>query len=183
MDYGTLKLPVGEVSTAQGAAPPHAPYRAGHAPYRADVDGLRAVAVVAVLLYHLNNEWLPGGALGVDVFFVISGYVVAGSLLSNPRDSARDYLLAFYARRVRRLAPALLLMVVVASVCIAVLIPASLQDEYLYSAQMGLVGLSNNYFATLRASYFDVGPASLELNPFTHTWSLGVEEQARGARV
>ena len=125
MDYGTLKLPVGEVSTAQGAAPPHAPYRA-------DVDGLRAVAVVAVLLYHLDNEWLPGGALGVDVFFVISGYVVAGSLLSNPRDSVYDYLLAFYARRVRRLAPALLLMVTVASVCVAVLIPASLQDEYLF---------------------------------------------------
>ena len=78
--------------------------------YRADVDGLRAVAVVAVVAYHLDSAYMPGGFVGVDVFFVISGYVVAGSLLARPSPSVADFLLAFYVRRVKRLFPALLVM-------------------------------------------------------------------------
>jgi len=74
---------------------------------RPHIDGLRAVAVLAVLAYHVDKRWLPGGFTGVDIFFVISGYVVAGSLLSHTAETATEYVFAFYARRLKRLVPAL----------------------------------------------------------------------------
>jgi hypothetical protein len=78
-----------------------------HASYRPGIDGLRALAVAAVIANHFNAEVLPSGFLGVDIFFVISGFVVTSSLNNKPSQSLRDYLLTFYARRIRRLLPAL----------------------------------------------------------------------------
>ena len=71
--------------------------------YRPDIDGLRAVAVMAVILFHFDSSWLPGGFIGVDIFFVISGYVVSGSLLREQHATPGAFLAAFYARRVKRL--------------------------------------------------------------------------------
>ncbi|KAL3904678.1 MAG: hypothetical protein SGPRY_011198 [Prymnesium sp.] len=147
--------------------------------YRPDIDGLRAVAVLAVIVYHIEASWLPGGFTGVDVFFVISGYVVTGSLLRKQHESPAAFLLAFYARRVKRLAPALIAVVIVTSLLIAYAIPAwnASLDGYYLSAMISLVGFANQHFAMLPTGYFDEGADGLKYNPFTHCWSLGVEEQ------
>ena len=79
--------------------------------YRGDIDGLRAVAVIAVIIYHLDASYLPGGFVGVATFFVISGFVVSGSLLASPAPTAGQLLLNFYSRRVRRLTPALVVTI------------------------------------------------------------------------
>ena len=153
---------------------------AGGGAYRADVDGLRAVAVAAVILYHLDKTWLPGGFVGVDVFFVISGYVVSGSLLRQQHATTADLLVAFYARRVKRLSPALLVMVLTASAAVSLLVTPSIARDladYYASAAFGVVGWANNHFAARGTAYSDEGPEALEYNPFTHLWSLGVEEQ------
>lgn len=148
--------------------------------YRPDIDGLRAVAILVVVLYHLDKTWVPGGFLGVDIFFVISGFVVTSSLAQHASSSSSGAdIVAFYARRAKRLMPAGLFMISLAGFLMTVLVlPWSAHlEQYFISAQLALVSASNNYFASLRASYFDSGVASLEANPFTHTWSLGVEEQ------
>ena len=118
--------------------------------YRADVDGLRAVAVIAVVLFHLDVSYAPGGFVGVDVFFTISGYVVAKSLLARPPfGSVRSFLLAFYSRRVKRLAPALCLCVIATSLAVAILVePASPRNGIFYaSGAIALLGGANIYFA------------------------------------
>ena len=144
--------------------------------YRPAVDGLRALAVIVVIVNHLEPSWWPLGYLGVDVFFVISGFVVTLSLLSRPLESRRAFLLAFYSRRVRRLLPALLVTVVVASLLgVMVMYPGSL--ERITSLQTGLtalIGGSNIFLLSQNSDYFGI---SAELNLFLHTWSLGVEEQ------
>ena len=81
-----------------------------HAHYRADIDGLRAVAVAAVIVYDMNHAWLPAGFVGVDCFFVISGFVLTSSLLRHPSTSIFSWLTAFYARRIKRLVPAMICM-------------------------------------------------------------------------
>ena len=152
---------------------PRSPYA-----YRPDVDGLRAVAVVAVLIYHMEHSWLPGGFVGVDVFFVISGFVVSGSLLKHFTPS-HTLLVAFYIRRVRRLAPALFCVVLATAIAISTVVPPESDGlrSYYTSGQLALVGFANNHFATLASDYWAEGAETLEFNPFTHTWSLGVEEQ------
>ena len=152
--------------------------RAPHAEYRPDVDGLRAVAVVAVILFHMDASWLPGGFVGVDVFFVISGFVVSGSLLRKQQPSSAAFLAAFYARRVKRLAPALIAVVFITSLLLAYNLSAWMPalDGYLVSGMFALVGWANQHFATLPTGYFDEGADGLQWNPFTHCWSLGVEE-------
>mmetsp|Transcript_42271 Transcript_42271/g.116922 ORF Transcript_42271/g.116922 Transcript_42271/m.116922 type:complete len:993 (-) Transcript_42271:2191-5169(-) len=149
------------------------------AAYRPDVDGLRAVAVVAVIIFHFDSNRLPGGFVGVDVFFVISGYVVCGSLLRERTAPFGAFVAAFYTRRLKRLAPALLAVVLVTLVWISQLIPPYTPQLHGYyrTASLALIGWSNQYFATLPTGYFDEGDAGLQFNPFTHTWSLGVEEQ------
>lgn len=138
------------------------------------IDGLRALSVLAVVIYHLNEQWLPGGFAGVDVFFVISGYVVTGSL-NKSEGTFQENLYQFYNRRFWRIFPALICMVLVTSllVCLFTIngyMSRGLGESGLYS----ILGLSNLYFAFSKADYF--GPM-LSFNPFTHTWSLGVEEQ------
>ena len=92
--------------------------------HRNDIDGLRALAVIAVILFHLDDgpQWLPGGFIGVDVFFVISGYVVTGSLLRSRPPTTTEYFLAFYARQLKRLSPALVLVTCITGLLIALLI-------------------------------------------------------------
>ncbi len=143
--------------------------------YRSDIDGLRAVAVCAVIAYHFRNELLPGGFLGVDMFFVISGHVITASL-SKHSHSIGDLFLGFYCRRIKRLLPALLTCLIVTSLVGAVFIHPRLA-EYKDSMKAGIYaifGLSNIYFFKESSDYF---ANSAELNLFTHTWSLGVEEQ------
>ena len=150
--------------------------------YRADVDGLRAVAVISVVAYHLDHAILPGGFTGVDIFFVISGYVVCGSLCGPQtahEESVGELLLSFYARRIKRLTPSLLCMVVGTTIATTMLFPPQTRylREYYSTAQLSILGWANNKFLYQRSGYFDPGAAGLEWNPFTHCWSLGVEEQ------
>lgn len=140
--------------------------------YRSEIQGLRAIAVLAVIVNHFGRELLPGGYLGVDVFFVISGYVITASLASRPATGAGEMLLDFYVRRMKRLLPALLVFIATTSVLLCLFSPRPGQS--LATAMFALFGLSNLYLVELRADYF--GDA-VQLNPFTHTWSLGVEEQ------
>jgi peptidoglycan/LPS O-acetylase OafA/YrhL len=140
--------------------------------YRRDIDGLRAVAVLAVLGYHLQISWFSGGFVGVDVFFVISGYLI-GALIVKEVKLGTFSLLSFYARRVRRIAPAFGVMVLsIMAISYVLLLPA----EYVrvaWSALFAALSISNVYFSE-HTGYFDV-PASAQT--LLHTWSLGVEEQ------
>jgi peptidoglycan/LPS O-acetylase OafA/YrhL len=140
--------------------------------YRPEIDGLRALAVLAVILNHFNKDLLQGGYLGVDIFFVISGYVISGSILKQQASSAADFFLDFYARRIKRILPALAAMVLLTSLGIALFDPAP--GNSLRTGMSALFGFSNISLYQASTSYFSV---STDLNPFTHTWSLGVEEQ------
>ncbi|QWT21543.1 acyltransferase [Bacillus sp. NP157] len=139
------------------------------------IDGLRALAVLAVMLYHLNSAWLPGGFSGVDVFFVISGYVVATSVGSRPQASLPSFASYFVARRLQRIAPALVVCLLVTALVDAVFVPdAWLSHRNQVTGRFAFFGFSNVVMARADNDYFS--PIA-ELNPYTHTWSLGVEEQ------
>jgi peptidoglycan/LPS O-acetylase OafA/YrhL len=143
--------------------------------YVPGIDGLRAVAVTAVILFHLWPHALPGGFTGVDIFFVISGFVVTGSLIGREFDSLAALARYFYARRLVRIMPALLAMLLAGLLAAQLFIPnAWLSDSLAQTARFAFFGLSNIVLATDTDSYF--GPQAA-YNPFTHTWSLGVEEQ------
>jgi peptidoglycan/LPS O-acetylase OafA/YrhL len=141
--------------------------------YRRDIDGLRAVAVVAVILNHFYQGVLPSGFLGVDIFFVISGYVITQSLVSQQYSSWSEYLLGFYTKRIRRLLPALFFCVFI-TLLVLLFLSASVRKEIFNTGATSLLGLSNVYLYYIASDYFSVDAT---LNPFTHTWSLGVEEQ------
>jgi peptidoglycan/LPS O-acetylase OafA/YrhL len=141
--------------------------------YIHSVDGLRAVAVIAVLLYHLGIDWIPGGFLGVDLFFVISGYVITGLILDSIEKSGRLDLRAFYLSRIRRLVPALIAMVVLTTLYIGVYAPETVRRflndlPYVFTGTMNwaLVNREQDYFETIGR------PPLLQ-----HTWSLAVEAQ------
>ena len=140
--------------------------------YRADIDGLRALAVVPVLLYHAGIPGFPGGFVGVDIFFVISGYLICGMIDADIRAGAFS-LGNFYKRRALRILPALFVMFLVTSALAYVYcLPVELED-YAKSLASAVGSISNIYF-TGTAGYFD---APAETKPLLHTWSLGVEEQ------
>ncbi|MBC9032436.1 acyltransferase [Sphingomonas sp. JC676] len=139
------------------------------------IDGLRAVAVGSVMLFHLWPPALPGGFTGVDIFFVISGFVVTGSLMGRQFDSLGAFAAYFYARRLMRIMPALLAMLLTTLLAGQLFIPdAWLSDSLAQVGRFAFFGLSNLVLAIDTDSYF--GPQAV-YNPFTHTWSLGVEEQ------
>lgn len=140
--------------------------------YRPEIDGLRALAVIAVIINHFNEDILPSGYLGVDIFFVISGFVITSSLSNRSIKGFGDFLRGFYARRIKRLVPALVLFTVIASVLICLVNPNP--GVSLETGIVSLFGLSNLYLLKQSTDYF---AASTKLNIFTHTWSLGVEEQ------
>lgn len=144
-------------------------------PYRGDIDGLRTLAVLSVITYHLNSAWLPGGFVGVDVFFVISGYVVTSSLAGSRADSFLAFLSEFYARRLARILPALVAVLVFSAFMATLFIPnAWLSELSEGTARAAFFGLSNFVLQWSSDTYF--APRA-EFNPYTHTWSLGVEEQ------
>lgn len=140
--------------------------------YRPEIDGIRALAVISVIITHFDNNLLPSGYLGVDIFFVISGYVVSSSLYNSSAENFSEFILGFYSRRVKRLVPALILCVLLTSVLICLFDPNPRTS--LRTGGASLFGLSNFYLLRQATDYFG---ASAQLNAFTHTWSLGVEEQ------
>ncbi len=146
--------------------------RPGYVPH---IDGLRAVAVLSVIAYHLNNHWLPGGFTGVDVFFVISGFVVSGSVGGLERMSVLRFLAYFYSRRLFRIAPALLVCLMITSLAFVLLVPSAwLSMTAQKTGQAAFYGFSNFVLARTSNDYFS---PFVDYNPFTHSWSLAVEEQ------
>ncbi|HAD22281.1 MAG TPA: acyltransferase, partial [Opitutae bacterium] len=140
--------------------------------YRPEIDGLRAFAVVAVIVNHFNKNILPGGYLGVDIFFVISGYVITSSLFRRPIKGFKDFISGFYERRIKRLVPALSVFVLITSIAICLFNPVP--GGQLSIGKRALFGFSNIILYNQSTDYF---AQSTELNAFAHTWSLGVEEQ------
>ncbi|MEM7358869.1 MAG: acyltransferase [Pseudomonadota bacterium] len=141
--------------------------------YRPDIDGLRAIAVISVLLYHLNEQFLSGGFVGVDVFFVISGYLIT-RLIYKEYSATGDFSYRnFYLRRVRRLFPALFAVLLFSLVVGAKLFSPAHLVEMAESLIAAILSLSNIYFWNT-AGYFD---SDSSLKPLLHTWSLSVEEQ------
>jgi peptidoglycan/LPS O-acetylase OafA/YrhL len=141
-------------------------------PYRADVDGLRAIAVLAVIAFHANPSSMPGGFAGVDIFFVISGFLIASLILGGLKGGSFSFL-EFYARRIRRLFPALIVVLLATWVLGWFILPPT---EY---AELGRHTLAGAGFAANILNYAEVGyfdlPAAAK--PLLHLWSLGVEEQ------
>lgn len=137
------------------------------------IDGLRAVAVVAVLLYHLGFGWIPGGFLGVDLFFVISGYVITRLLLDSIQRSGGLDLRGFYAARIRRLLPALLFMIISTALFVGVWAPATIK-RFLTDIPFVVTGTMNWALVYRHQDYF----AAIGRPPLLqHTWSLAVESQ------
>jgi len=146
-------------------SPPH---------YRADVDGLRAVAVLAVIIFHINPDYLPGGFVGVDVFFVISGYLISLYIFKE-LDKGTFSLSEFYRRRIKRIVPTMMaVLFVVVGLSSLILLPDD-ASNVAYSGLWSLLSLANVYFYIFSdASYF---ASSMNEKPLLHFWSLGVEEQ------
>ena len=137
------------------------------------IDGLRAIAVIAVMLYHLGFSWIPGGFLGVDLFFVISGYVITRLLLDSIQRSGGLDLRGFYVGRIRRLLPPLIFMLVITAIFVGVWAPDSMR-RFLTDAPFAITGLMNWWLVFKHQDYFESfgRPPLLQ-----HTWSLGVEAQ------
>jgi len=141
--------------------------------YRPDIDGLRGLAVIAVVANHFNSNIIPKGYLGVDIFFVISGFVVYMSIVRACRTPDRVTMLkGWILRRFKRIGPTLLVYTVVTSIVICMVNP--MPGQALRTGIFGVWGMSNIYLASISQDYFS---SSTELNPFAQTWSLGVEEQ------
>jgi len=137
------------------------------------IDGLRAIAVTAVVLYHLGISWIPGGFLGVDLFFVISGYVITRLILDSINQSSALDLRAFYAARLRRIYPGFLFMVVCTIIFIGVWAPEAIK-RFLSDLPFALTGTINWLLVARQQDYFEtVGRPPL----LQHTWSLAVELQ------
>ena len=158
-----------EPRTAPGPA-----FRQSGDTFRSDVAGLRGIAVLLVVGCHCGIPWCAGGFVGVDIFFVISGYLITGLL-------AREYLLtsridfrAFFARRARRLLPASLLVLASTALAAALLLGPQESEFTARAALAGSIYLSNVFFDLASSDYF---AASVQRNPLLHVWSLGVEEQ------
>lgn len=152
--------------------PAPTPRASTYLPY---IDGLRAIAVVAVMIYHLRETWLPGGFSGVDVFFVISGFVVSLSVSHWSGGGISNFMGRFYARRLQRIVPALLVCLLLTSLVSVLVIPrAWLSSSNELTGLYAFFGLSNYFLAFHNETYFSPIAA---FNPYMHTWSLGVEEQ------
>jgi peptidoglycan/LPS O-acetylase OafA/YrhL len=143
-----------------------------HLAYRPDIDGLRAVAVLSVVLFHAFPSLIRGGFVGVDVFFVISGFLISSIVLKETGEGRFSFA-SFYARRVKRIFPALILVM---AACLAFGWIALFPDEYaqLGKHAMGGAGFSANFLYWAQVGYFDT---AAETKPLLHLWSLGIEEQ------
>ena len=142
--------------------------------YRPEIDGLRTCAVLPVILFHAGFDFCKGGFLGVDVFFVISGYLITGVLIKE-KEKETFSLANFYIRRIRRIVPGLFFMVIVVSLFYLLFASPSIQEsELLGEAIISSVAFSSNLYFAHTSGYF---ANSSELLPLLHTWSLSVEEQ------
>jgi peptidoglycan/LPS O-acetylase OafA/YrhL len=142
--------------------------------FRPDVEGLRAVAVLVVVLYHANMPGLPGGFVGVDVFFVISGFVITGLLLRERASTDHTSLRSFYGRRVRRILPAATLVIVTTVIAAYAILGVIYGNPTAVAARWTAVFLANFHFANIGTDYLS---ATLPPSPLQNFWSLAVEEQ------
>jgi peptidoglycan/LPS O-acetylase OafA/YrhL len=138
------------------------------------LDGLRGIAVAAVVIEHAWPNMLPGGFTGVDMFFVLSGFLITAQLLGEHERTGEISLRAFYARRVKRIFPASILVIMITGITWALLFGPGLANEVLRSLSAASASLSNFYFRALSLDYFQAGSGS---SPVLHYWSLAVEEQ------
>ena len=147
--------------------------------YRPEIDGLRAVAVISVIIYHLdisinNSPLFPGGFLGVDIFFVISGYLISYLIFKEIKLTQKFNYIEFLKRRSMRILPAFLFLCLVTPIFAYIyLLPESLIN-FSYSLSTSLFFISNYYFHFAGQNYHDVGGL---FKPMLHTWSLSAEEQ------
>ena len=141
--------------------------------YKPEIDGLRAIAVLAVVGYHAGFG-PPAGFIGVDIFFVISGYLITGMLHHEASSTQRIDLLDFYARRARRILPALLAVTLATLAASAALLPAAELKQAMQAGAAAFAFSANLFFATAANGYFD---PETHANPLLHLWSIGVEEQ------
>jgi len=154
-------------------------HEASEAPHRRlsylpALDGVRAFAVIAVMMYHGGLSFTTGGFLGVDTFFVLSGFLITSLLLGEWRQTLTIKLSAFWARRARRLLPALLLMMLFVALLVGVIVPSGTYPSLRLDALSTLFYVSNWHFLLIGSNYFnETAPQS----PLIHTWSLAVEEQ------
>lgn len=140
--------------------------------YSNALDGLRAFAVISVIINHFDKSIMPSGFLGVDVFFVISGFVITSSLINRNEGNAKQFLIGFYKRRIKRLLPALLFCICITMLLISFF--SEFPNQSIITGILAIPGFSNIY---LYYNAIDYWGKTAQLNPFTHTWSLGVEEQ------
>lgn len=140
--------------------------------YRAELDGLRALAVVSVILYHADYALFSGGYIGVDIFFVISGYLITCIILEDLQRNEFS-LRAFYQRRARRILPALFLVTLLTFPAFWLWLPPDEMNDYAESV-VALLFFSSNFLFWLESGYFEISNA---FKPLIHTWSLAVEEQ------
>lgn len=140
--------------------------------YRRDLDGLRGIAVAAVVAYHLDFPFAPGGFVGVDVFFVLSGFLIT-SIIASELEAGTFSIAGFYDRRIRRIVPALVFVCAATTVlALAFLLPDELKQ---FASSLVATALSiSNFWCLLHSGYFD---PSAHVQPLFHTWSLSVEEQ------
>jgi peptidoglycan/LPS O-acetylase OafA/YrhL len=143
-------------------------------PFRKDIEGLRAVAILAVVLYHAHLGAVPGGYVGVDVFFVISGYLITDHLWREVHERRQLSFSNFYARRIRRLLPASFLVLAATAIASAAILPPLTARATLKDGVACAIYVGNYRFALLQTSYLT---ASAPPSPFQQYWSLGVEEQ------
>lgn len=155
---------------APGSDPAHTSPRAG---FRRDVEGLRAIAVLLVVVFHAGWGPLSGGFVGVDVFFVISGFLITGLLADEVRRTRRLSLLDFYARRVRRLLPLSAVVLCTTALAALVVVPALDRPALAYDIRSAALWFANWHFAAGSTQYM----ADVDQSPVLHYWSLSVEEQ------
>ena len=142
--------------------------------YRPHLDGIRALAVALVIAFHLGVRWTPAGFIGVDVFFVLSGYLITSLLVAELADGARVRLARFYARRARRLLPASVVVLVACAVASAAWLDAVQQHVVAADVTASSLFSANWWFTSSRIDYFAPGDVA---SPLRHYWSLAVEEQ------
>ena len=140
--------------------------------YRPEIDGLRAIAVISVIIYHLNENWLSGGFLGVDIFFVISGFLITGIIITEIQQNSFS-LKQFYTRRIKRIYPAFIAVMALVSFIASVIFIYNDFNKLRKTIELAIAFLSNFYLG-LTQGYFDL---SANENPVLHIWSLAVEEQ------
>lgn len=140
--------------------------------YMPGLDGVRAVAVIAIIIYHLNPQWLSGGFLGVDTFFVISGYLITSLLLTEYHNTGKIELMSFWLRRVKRLIPAVLFLVMGVIVLSLIFMPTEIQKVRADSIA-ALFYVSNWWYIMQNVDYFE----QFAVQPLKHLWSLAIEEQ------